>query len=72
MWFTKRYEYSQLKVNARAHISAREHEDSLVLHHPELYNQSWSATMPPYAYTELCPVAEFRRRVSVSRKKQTV
>ena len=68
MWFTKRYEHSQLKVNARAVVGARESADNQVIRHPELYNHSWSATMPPYAYTELCPVAEYRRSMRFSRK----
>ena len=69
MWFTKRYEHAQLKVNARLMVGARESADDQVLKHPELYNQSWSATMPPYAYTELCPVKEFRISTRITRKK---
>ena len=59
MWFTKRYETSQLKVNARACVGARESEDTRVLRHPDLYNKSWSATHPAYYGTSLCPKKEW-------------
>lgn len=55
MWFSKRYEGPQIKVNHRACVGARESEDNRVLKHPELYNKSWSATHPPYYGTSLCP-----------------
>ena len=58
LWFTRRYETSQLKVNARAMRGAKESEDVRVLKHPELYNKSWSATHPPYYGTSLCPNKE--------------
>ena len=65
MYFTKRYEDAQLKVNANAHTRAREAEDAhtrareaedaRVLKRPELYGKSWSATHPAYYGTSLCP-----------------
>lgn len=59
MYFTKRYEDSQLKVNANSHVRAREAEDARVLKRPYLYNQSWSATHLPYYGTTLCPKKEW-------------
>lgn len=59
LWFTKRYEDSQLKVNASLHTKAREAEDARVLKRPGLYNQSWSATHLPYYGTSLCPKKEW-------------
>lgn len=55
MYFTKRYEDAQLKVNANAHTRAREAEDARVLKRPELYSKSWSATHQAYYGTSLCP-----------------
>lgn len=70
MWFSKRYDGSQIKVNHQACVCVRVCEDSRVLQHPWLYNRTWSATMPPYAYTELCPVAEFKRSTRIIRRRR--
>ena len=54
MWYTKRYDEAQIKVNKAIRDRAVIAQDNQALRHPELRKTSWSAEMPAYYGTELC------------------
>lgn len=54
MWYTKRYDDTQIKANKAASDRAVSAQDNEILRHPDLRKKTWSAEMPAYYGTELC------------------
>lgn len=60
MNFRNRWGKAQTKERQITQKKAISAQDSDVLKRPTRYNRSWSARMPAYYGTELCPVKSMR------------
>lgn len=62
MNFRNRWGHAQGKERQFAQDKAISAQNSDVLKRPSQYNRSWSARMPAYCGTVLCPVQSLRGR----------